>query len=344
MSSSDSLTWLKNDDRFLQINFRLARGIQLSEEESIYCLSVAILLIKEFERDKRKTSYLEFGYFLILSYALQSGNFSPLFDLSTNLGFYPVSKFILENGLIDEENLHHHFIGNGLKKFQHKEITETLEQNKYRSQLVESNAKDNCYIAPTSFGKSSMMVELIAQLKLSKIFIIVPTKSLLTQTYKLINSTFTDRKVIFHDEMYGGEERFIAIFTQERALRLLKSEGLMQVDALLVDEAHNLFEASSRSILLSRLIRRVRLRKQDSRIFYFSPLINDSDNLKFEEQQKIETKRIQFNIKEADINEYKLDGNVYKYNRFLNAFFEYETGQEMLPYIFKNSKSNNFFI
>src|SRR5690554_25975 len=342
MSRINNLTWLKGNERFLQINSKLAMDVSLSEDESTFCLSVAILLIKEYEKDKRKTSYLEFGYYLILSYSLQSDNYEPLFDLSTNLGFYPISKYVLENGMIDEERLHHYFVSNGLSKFEYQKITETLEQRKFRNQLVESEARDNCYIAPTSFGKSSMMVELISELELAKIFIIVPTKSLLTQTYKLINSTFTDRKVIFHDEMYGGESNFIAIFTQERALRLLKSEENMKVDALLVDEAHNLFESSSRSILLSRLIRRIRARKQSSKIYYFSPLISDSDNLKFEEQQNIDTKRIQFNIKEAVINEYRLDGRVYKYNRFLDVFFDVKSERDMLTYIDRNKRSNNF--
>lgn len=194
MSRINNLTWLKGNERFLQINSKLAMDVSLSEDESTFCLSVAILLIKEYEKDKRKTSYLEFGYYLILSYSLQSDNYEPLFDLSTNLGFYPISKYVLENGMIDEERLHHYFVNNGLSKFEYQKITETLEQRKFRNQLVESEARDNCYIAPTSFGKSSMMVELISELELAKIFIIVPTKSLLTQTYKLINSTFTDRK------------------------------------------------------------------------------------------------------------------------------------------------------
>ncbi|HHQ4530756.1 TPA: hypothetical protein ACSP1Y_004590, partial [Aeromonas hydrophila] len=72
MSNSDTLTWLSKDYRFYTINEKFAKNINLSEEESTYALSVAILLIKEFERDRRKTSFLEFGYFLILSYSLQS--------------------------------------------------------------------------------------------------------------------------------------------------------------------------------------------------------------------------------------------------------------------------------
>jgi len=341
VSNSDTLTWLSKDYRFYTINEKFAKNINLSEEESTYALSVAILLIKEFERDRRKTSFLEFGYFLILSYSLQSNDYIPLFDLSTNLGFYPISKFIIDKNFI-ENNFSHDLVANGLRKFKYNDITETLEQKKYRNQLINSSANDNCYIAPTSFGKSAMMVELIKNIKSGKIFIIVPTKSLLTQTYKLISSFFTNRKVIFHDEMYDGEEHFIAVFTQERALRLLKSQNHMQVDVLLIDEAHNLFESSSRSILLSRLIRRVRIRKPDSNVYYFSPLINDSNNLKFEEQQRIETRKIQFNIKEPDISEFRLNGCVYKYNRFLNEFFAHKENLLIFPYIYSNAKNKNF--
>ena len=119
--------------------------------------------------------------------------------------------------------------------------------------MISSEEQDNSYIAPTSFGKSSLIIDVIENLKL--------------------------KKVIFHDEMYDNEDRFIAVFTQERALRLLKDESI-SFDALIIDEAHNLFDSSSRSILLSRLIRKNKIRNTKSKIFYFSPLITDSNNLK----------------------------------------------------------------
>src|SRR5690606_2790065 len=125
------------------------------------------------------SSHLELGYFLILGYTLQSRNFEPLLDLSVNLGLYPISKFIIDNELTQKDKFYNHFIEQNLGDFENKGITETLEQRKYRIQLVKSDAKDSCYIAPTSFGKSSMMVELISELDADKIFIIAPTKSLL---------------------------------------------------------------------------------------------------------------------------------------------------------------------
>ncbi|RTZ20892.1 hypothetical protein EKN09_22130, partial [Vibrio penaeicida] len=124
-----------------------------------------------------------------------------------------------------------------------------------------------------------------------------------------------------HDEMYDGSEDFIAIFTQERALRLLKDERVF-FDLLIIDEAHNLFSYDSRSLLLTRLIRRNRKRNRKSINYYLSPLISSSDNLKVDSKQEIFEKKIISNIKEPDIYEYKESGEVRKYNRFLDVFFE----------------------
>ena len=145
-------------------------------------------------------------------------------------------------------------IDNQLDNFSYNKITETFEQKKYRKEITQSKEKNNCYIAPTSFGKSSLIVDVIKSSATKKIAVIVPTKSLLTQTYRMISDSFPNEKVIFHDEMYNNETDFIAIFTQERALRLLKEDSIY-FDTLIIDEAHNIFNKSNRSILLSRLIR-----------------------------------------------------------------------------------------
>uniref|UniRef100_UPI0005036579 DEAD/DEAH box helicase family protein n=1 Tax=Vibrio vulnificus TaxID=672 RepID=UPI0005036579 len=208
-----------------------------------------------------------------------------------------------------------------LSKFEHNNIVETYEQRNSRLQLVNSDEEENCYIAPTSFGKSSLITEIVREKSSSKVAIIVPTKSLLIQTYKLIKKHFSNRNIIFNEEMYDGSDSFIAIFTQERALRLLKDETI-SFDLLIIDEAHNLFSYDPRSLLLTRLIRRNRKRNRNSINYYLSPLISDSNNLKVEGNQEIFEKKIISNIKEAEIYEYKESGEVRKYNRFLDVFFD----------------------
>jgi hypothetical protein len=341
MNTSISLSWLGKDEYFLMLFMRLTKEEELSSYEYSYLLSCAIAFLKEYSRDKRKSTNFEFSYFIVLKYSIKTGDYDPLFDLSTSFGFYPISKYIIDNELTSQENLQSFLIDSQLQRFKYQNITETFEQNKFRKEMISSEEQDNSYIAPTSFGKSSLIIDVIENLKLKKVAIIVPTKSLLTQTYRMVSQAFKNEKVIFHDEMYDNEDKFIAVFTQERALRLLKDETI-SFDTLIIDEAHNLFDSSSRSILLSRLIRKNKIRNAQSKIFYFSPLITDSNNLKTDDGQNIYERKIELNIKEPDIFEYRLDGSCYLYNRFLNNFYPMGNQETFLDYILKNQRNKNF--
>ncbi len=341
MTIINSLVWLKDEKSLYSSLKKIDKNEELNHKESSHLLACAILLLREYESDNRRTSYFEFGYFLILSYSISSDDYAPLFDFSCNYGFYPISKFILEKELISSENFNALAIEYSLQRFRHKNITETLDQQKYRKEITEDTSKDSSFIAPTSFGKSSLIVDLALKPSLKKIAIIVPTKSLLTQTYKLISKSIRNKKIIFHDEMYSGESEFVAIFTQERALRLLKDDAV-SFDALIVDEAHNLFDSSQRSVLLSRLLRKNRKRSPSSRYYYFSPLISDSENLKTQEDQEIIERIIKFNIKEPQIFEYKLNGETYKYNRFIDEYSHIKNESGFIDYIIKNQKEKNF--
>src|SRR5699024_8379958 len=90
-----------------------------------------------------------------------------------------------------------------------------------------------------------------------RIGIITPTRSLLVQTIGMLKN-FCRRKsikLVQHDEMLSElDNSFIAVLTQERALRVLEKRSQF-FDVLYLDEAHNLFETNFRSILLSRVIR-----------------------------------------------------------------------------------------
>ena len=341
MSVSISLSWLGKDEYFLMLFMKLTKEEELSSYEYSYLLSCAITFLKEYSKDKRTSTNFEFSYFIILKYSLKTNDYTPLIDLSTSFGFYPISQYIIDNKLISQNNLQSFLIDNQLERFKYQDITETFEQNKFRKEMISTEEQDNSYIAPTSFGKSSLIIDVIENLNLNKIAIIVPTKSLLTQTYRMVSQAFTKEKVIFHDEMYDNEDEFIAVFTQERALRLLKNYAIF-FDALIIDEAHNLFDSSSRSILLSRLIRKNKIRNTNSKVFYFSPLITDSNNLQTDDRQEIYERKIELNIKEPDIFEYRLDGNSYLYNRFLNDFYPIGEQGTFLDYILRNKCNKNF--
>lgn len=336
-----SFGWLKNDDKFFSSMRKMSLNIPLNTEEMEYLLSCSVLFLEEYRKDNRKNLYFELAYFIVLKSAINNYEYEPLLDVSSNFGLYPISNYIIKHDLYRSNVSSEFSLLYQLSKFEHNNIVETYEQRNSRLQLVNSDEEENCYIAPTSFGKSSLITEIVRGKSSSKVAIIVPTKSLLIQTYKLIKKHFSNRNIIFHDEMYDGSDSFIAIFTQERALRLLKDEAI-SFDLLIIDEAHNLFSYDSRSLLLTRLIRRNRKRNRNSINYYLSPLISDSSNLKVEGNQKIFEKKIISNIKEAEIYEYKESGEVRKYNRFLDVFFDSGRSTSYLNYIFENSKEKNF--
>ncbi len=336
-----SLTWLKSNKLFSEVMRKTSLNIQLDNRELEFILSCAIVFFNEYSGDKRRSPYFEIAYYITLKCAINNNYYQPLLDASSNFGIYPVAQYISKNKLTESSTSTNFTLEYQLEKFLNKHITETYEQKKYREQIINSNSKENCYIAPTSFGKSTLIIDIIKAKNPKRTAIIVPTKSLLIQTYKLIKANFPLRHIIFHDEMYDGAGNFISIFTQERALRLLKNKDI-SFELLIIDEAHNLFEMDGRSILLTRLIRRNRLRNPESTNYYLSPLVSETENLKTDENQKFFERRIASNIKEPEIYEFKSNGEQHAYNRFMNEFYRSGNESSFVDYIIKNKKEKNF--
>jgi len=338
-----SLTAINKVPLFKEVVEKLTLDADLTDEEKTYILSSAIVFLRQYESNKIHTSYIELAYYLILKYTFKYNDFEPLYDISTNLGLYPISNYIIENNLLEHTTIDDIVIKLNLANFRNNDYIETYEQKKQRNIILSSEEHEQSYIAPTSYGKSSIIIEHLKLNKANKrVGIIVPTKSLLAQTYKLLRSHISDKRIIIHDEMYDNDESFIAVFTQERALRLINKNDIF-FDILFIDEAHNLFDKSHRSILLSRLIKKNKALNPNQKIIYLSPLIMDSDNLKISNQQEIHEQRIDFNIKEPDIYEYRLNDEVYKYNRFVNEFYFVNKYKNQLEYIMENIQKKNFF-
>lgn len=316
---------------------------QLNENEKTFLLTVALILLRKYERDHRLTTFVELAYYIILKYSLFFKDYDPLYDFSVNIGYYPIAQAITDLKEIQfnsiSSSLIPTLIDDGFKK---DSIIETYEQKHTRNEVLKSDSKDICYIAPTSFGKSSIISEHITANwdNAKRVAVIVPTKSLLMQTYRAIRKKKLDTKIIIHDEMYNNEDRFIAILTQERALRLLDKHSIF-FDCMYIDEAHRLFDRDSRAILLSRLIKLNRQRNKDPKIIYLSPLVTNTSNLIIDKSQIIFEQRIRFNIKEPEYFEYSKN-EVFKYNRFINKFFHIGISGNMFDYIIQNATEKSF--
>ncbi|EKT3967478.1 DEAD/DEAH box helicase, partial [Flavobacterium psychrophilum] len=230
------------------------------------------------------------------------------------------------------------------KVYSKESYVETIEQfNRSKDVFVNIKSKDTAYIAPTSFGKSSIIRDVIIQNEFNRIAIIVPTKSLIIQTYNDIRKLDLNYKLILHDEMFNGEEKFIGILTQERATRLV-NKNKISFDILVIDEAHNLLNNNSRNLLLSRLIMLNYKNNNTQRLLYLSPLISDISNLKIKNtsEGQIFESTIKHNLKTYDVLFLDKKGKLSNYNRFTDELYNIANNYTFTDYIIDKSKEKNF--
>jgi hypothetical protein len=321
----------------------LSMGTQSENESLSYLLHCALIFLGHYQADRRFTSYAEFAYYIMLKYSVSYNDYKPLYDFSLNFGFYPIVKSIRENSLIDNNTILGICEEEELERFKANKYYETLHQFVEKKKLLDDHSPEISFIAPTSFGKSSVIVDCIKAYGPERlnILIIVPTKSLLMQTYRMIRESDLQRKIIIHDEMFQGENSFIAVFTQERALRLLY-KTTASFDMIFIDEAHNILDGDFRSILLSRALRVNKIRNPGQKIIYLSPLINDIQNITFEPNQVIKQHKVGFNIKEPEIYEFRLDNSIHQYNRFVDEFYPAGSSRGKFQYVVSTSANRNF--
>lgn len=320
MSDASSITKLKNNSAFKLVVNKLLLGNELTNRESTFLLSAAIALLRYGLKDKNRTRSLEFAYWIILNYSLSTGDYRPLYDLSFELGLYPVAKSIVD---IDEGrfNTLSDFIAlDEIEKNFTKGVTLTLEQKLSDSSFSSYSGEGFAYIAPTSFGKTERLVKAVLDDNSGpRPCVIVPTKSLLAQTRDDVFKYHPRTKVITHDEMYQRENAFIAILTQERAIRLLEANPTLSFSSLFIDEAHNAFEPNDRALLISRLIREAKLRNHSTKCYYFSPVINDIQLLSAISGFNVEGCKISKSMKEPRYYLFDYEGVLYAYNRFFDT-------------------------
>ena len=314
-------------------------NLDLKEKE--YVLTISIIALNKYKDNHEFLDYLRFSYYIILHYTIITLDYWPLLDFSINLWLYPIAHQILklpywENiSLLDwviDKILETEFLSNIW-------YIQTLSQKNNSEKLIQSQEKENAYIAPTSYGKSEIIIDLLKENDW-KIVVIVPTKSLLIQTYRNIRNENINKKIILHEWMYSDEDNFIAILTQERALRFIENHNI-SFDIIMIDEAHNILDDASRSILLTRLIKKNYRLNNNQRVYYFSPLINNVDNIKI--NNEIKDFQIKFDMKEPQLFQFDKTRWETLYNRYLWKFFDtWIRSNSRIEYIKHEAWNKNF--
>lgn len=329
----------KEDELFSKVLEKITKKEEMTYNEYSYALSLSLLFYDEY-LIKEKTGFMEFSYYLVLNYSLNSSDYSPLLMFSINNGLYPIAKCILNDF---DKNIQDIVCENGVNSYKRNDIYELKKQFDSRKALIESNAQNRAYIAPTSYGKSSAIIEDISKCQSDKIGIIVPKKALIWQTFRNIKTTAREfgYKVLLHDSDYLNENKVICVFTQERAIRLIQDSDF-SFDVLYIDEAHNLFEKDERNVLLARLIKLNKKKNQNQKIVYLSPLIKDANDLSFSNNDFVEMHKIEFNIKELRVRYLDKNGKLVVYNRFVDKYYETEKHySDFFDYIFENKGDKN---
>ncbi|GAA4146278.1 hypothetical protein GCM10022216_31000 [Sphingobacterium kyonggiense] len=329
---------------FSEAYVKLLLGKYLTEEELINLLSIAIVFSNWGDNDLQKL-----GYKIIVSYSNKYSDFKPLYDFAINKGYIPISKFIESNHSLNKE-FEEHFFGLFFSSFKENFKEKNYYISNGQKKLIEFSANNDSNIvltAPTSYGKSEIIINKVFNNLDKKICIIVPSKALLSQTKKrLLDSSINNEltRIITHPEMYkGNEKKFVSVLTQERLLRLLQKNEVLNFDLILIDEAHNLFgdkKNDGRSILLAQVIIILKARNNNVIFNFFSPFISNPDNLKVKQSDyEISSKGIEEFIKSEKYficDVYSSEGELLLYEQFSNSLIStgklFKSAIEILHY------------
>ena len=164
---------------------------------------------------------------------IDSGTYSIWNDLIESVGFYPYIDRIsgIKLTFAEEVRKGAHLSENLSNVVFHK------EQKKLWGYLA--SGKNVVASAPTSFGKSLLIEEIVASKKYKNIVIIQPTLALLDETRLKMRRYSTDYKIIVRttQETSRGEKGNLFLLTAERVMEYL---NLPDIDFLIIDEFYKL--------------------------------------------------------------------------------------------------------
>lgn len=273
-----TLAKIRNTD-FASLYDRFIVGEKLSQKQYEILLAIAICFTNADD-----TNVQQLGYRIVVEYCNQTNDYSPLYEIAVNKGLYPVSKFIEQHYIDDSKR---NFFTEWNDAFTEQYVSGEVCRSEQQNSLVhffESKKDDTVsVIAPTSYGKSELILSAVKEYAGKKICVLTSTKALLIQTKKRVQqiSKGIFPKIVVHPEMYNpNDSSCLAVLTQERLLRIFKKDPQLSFDCIIVDEAHEMLEDDSRSRTLANVIIVAQKRNPEVAFKFLTPFLADSTNLK----------------------------------------------------------------
>ena len=273
-----TLQRLKNTN-FPSIYKILVTNEESSEMDYLSVLSLAVILINS------KNIYIQrLGYRMIVMYCNQTRDYRPLYEISINMGLYPISKFItkVDSSFSEASTIFTELNDSFTENYAFDNKYQSFEQKRLSDFFLSNINSTLAVVAPTSYGKTELILTMLEACENQNICIITPTKSLLAQTKQRIVHAEIKwiKKIITHPEMYNEKDRtIVAVLTQERLLRLLRKDPNLSFNYVIIDEAHSLLNKGERDVLLASAAIILEKRNPNVIFKFLTPFLTEINNL-----------------------------------------------------------------
>lgn len=267
--------------KFKDLYFQLLKGGKLESSDIVKLLAIAVLLLNHKTPEIRRL-----GYRIILFYGNASGQYQALYDIALNNGLHPVSAVVSSYFSKNDhrsESFIRNIVDSYVDTFRDQGIVLTEQQESLRTFMQSEYQGSSVVVAPTSYGKSELIIQSVRENPKKRVLVLVPSKALLAQTKKrLIYADIVGLgKVVTHPEMYSAERNNrVFVLTQERLNRLLNENTNLTFDMVFVDEAHNLLQSDRRNELLATMLCILGARNSKTSFKFLTPFLCDELNVR----------------------------------------------------------------
>lgn len=336
---------------FLSVYQKLFLNDVLSNEDINKILSIVVLFTNQAEEIMQRL-----GYRMALAYGNKTKDFTPLYDIAINSGLMPVVALIKEITDLplnlnseNKDSFLSNMVDSYIDNFRDNDIVLTEQQYRLNGFFNKSLDETSTVIAPTSYGKSELIISAIRKSENKKICILVPSKSLLAQTRKRVLYAKIEwvSRIVSHPEMHRpNDNSSLYILTQERLTRVLNQDKDMFFEIVIIDEAHNLLSRDSRNTLLASVIRILEFRNANTAFKFLTPFLKNSSSLSI--------KNSTYKSLEYKVNEYvksellyiadyrNKDRSLEFYDHFTHEYIILENeSKDYISYLCDNSANKN---
>lgn len=278
-------------------------------------------------------------------------------DLIERAGFYP---YYVEK-ILDIENQYDISIQSRIRTafFKSEYLSNVYfhEQQKEIEQAI-SDGKNIAVSAPTSFGKSLLIEEVVARKTFNNILIIQPTLALIDETRRKM-SYYSDHYNLVVNTKQEAKEKNIFILTAERALEF---PDLPKIDFFVIDEFYKISSRRNDDRVDALNVALIRIMESKPQAMFLTPTV-DSISEKFREKYRVIFFKTDYALVNTNLIEVRnKNGNPYNGNSKKRELFKlldrleepcivyvkspyeaYKLANEYLDWLDTEATNHNFF-